>query len=241
MTSLLPNVRFNLHLSELKRGIHFNKDLQNDFILHGETNFEFTVVEVNLTKEEALKCERSNCEQTADFCYNWTYVKSTLSNNPNWKKEWTQEQKDAVSKRVTGSKHTVATKEKMRKTAKTRSRWLSLIDSIEDKKTPIKDNHGNIFDSLTSAADFHKITPMTLCDIIKGRHNYTREGVGFKLADDETPWKPNPRLIYCSNGKIYVSAKDAERDTGETRNTIYKCINSKDCSSTKTGVTFWKQ
>lgn len=47
--------RWNSHASQLRRGIHFNKHLQNSWNKHGEVNFEFSV-------EEKPKERRSSSE-----------------------------------------------------------------------------------------------------------------------------------------------------------------------------------
>lgn len=214
-TSLSAKQRWELHRGLLRNNKHYTPLLQEAYNEYGEEEFEFSVIATQLDKKSALLLEKQSCEQTADFCYNMTYVK-TGTEHPNWKREHSQEQKEAQSKRALGTKRNDETKAKMRKTAIERSRHLSLLDSIENKKTPIKDTLGNIFPSLSEAAEFHGIKVMTACDIVKGRHTYTRQGVSLKLVSDETPWPPNHRVIYCSNGKIYNSAKQASSDTGCT-------------------------
>ena len=43
----------------------------------------------------------------------------------------------------------------------------------------VKDNKGNLFNSLTDAANFWKIHISTICDILHKRHSKTRKGVIF--------------------------------------------------------------
>lgn len=186
-TSLSPPLRFRLHILELQKGIHFNPGLQRAFVEFGEDTFEFTVIGRNLDKPQALKLERLSCEQTLDFCYNHVYVRTRVE-HPMRGRKHTEEMRIAAGDRARGRAHSAETRTKMSKTALERKRYLSLLEYIESKKTAIKDNLGNKFESLTEAAAFHGIKVMTACDIIKGRHNFTRAGVSLKRCDDETPW-----------------------------------------------------
>lgn len=70
----------------------------------------------------------------------------------------------------------------MSHTNKKLSRFKDLIDSVEKKKRNIEDNLGNMFNSLSEASKFHKISVQTVCYILKGRHSKTRNGIIFKYA-----------------------------------------------------------
>lgn len=239
-TSLSGKKRWELHIGLLRNNKHYTPLLQQAFNEFGENCFEFSIIASNLDKPTALKIEKSNCEQTADFCYNMTYVK-TGPEHPNWRREWTDDQKLAQGERAKGTKRNDETKAKMRKTAIERRRWISLQESIEEKKTPIKDNLGNVFPSLTEAAEFHGIKVMTACDIVKGRHTFTSNGVSLKLEEDNTPWPVNPRTVYCSNGKSYPNTTAAANSTGDSVERVRYCITPKKTKFADGQYNYWKE
>ena len=78
------------------------------------------------------------------------------------------------------------TKEKMKQTAIRNNQCRFLKDSIERFKKPIIDNYGRVFASRKEAANFHNISQSTICDILKGRHKQTRNGVSFKDYSNES-------------------------------------------------------
>lgn len=57
-----------------------------------------------------------------------------------------------------------------------------LLPFIEKCKRKIKDNKGNKFNSLVEAGKYWNISAATVCDILKGRHSFTRKGVSFIYA-----------------------------------------------------------
>lgn len=233
-------VRWGVHIGELRNHTHHNKALLEDFISDGLEGFDFVVIATGLSKKGAFAEERRMCEQTEHFCYNYTYLKTGVDHFA-YNMPWSQEQRDAVAARNLGTTRNDETKAKMRKTAIERSKWISLKQSIEEKKTPIKDNLGNTFQSLTEAAEFHNIKVMTACDIIKGRHTFTENGVTLKNVDDDTPWPVNPKTVYCSNGKSYPSTMAAAADTGESLERVRYCIAPKKTKFADGTLTFWKE
>lgn len=78
-----------------------------------------------------------------------------------------------------GYRHSEKTKQKMRKASIRINNYKHLIANMHKIRKKIKDNKGNIFESLTSASKFHNISSQTVCDILKLRHSKTRKGIIF--------------------------------------------------------------
>lgn len=51
-SSIFPEYRIGVHKNHLLENIHVNKDLQNDFNKHGENNFTFEIVCVDIENNE---------------------------------------------------------------------------------------------------------------------------------------------------------------------------------------------
>lgn len=81
----------------------------------------------------------------------------------------------------TGKKRNLETRLKMSETAKR----LKSIDRVNRELSykKISDNMNNVFKSLTDAARYWNISPATVCDILKGRHNKTKLGIIFKYEN----------------------------------------------------------
>lgn len=85
-------IRWQSHLSELRKGTHHNKFLQNDFNKSGEDKFEFSIVEiVSGTRDERLKREQfyldllwEECSLDANKKYN--HVRTAVITLPRIKK-----------------------------------------------------------------------------------------------------------------------------------------------------------
>ena len=56
-TSVTFKGRLRDHLSQLRRGIHANIYLQEDWNIFGEDSFEFSIIKILESSEEILNCE----------------------------------------------------------------------------------------------------------------------------------------------------------------------------------------
>lgn len=81
-----------------------------------------------------------------------------------------------------GTKHSEETKNKMKRAAIERNAGAILESCREKRMRAVMDNHGNTFDSVTSAARHWEMSPATVCDNLKGRSKKTKKGVVFKYA-----------------------------------------------------------
>lgn len=104
--------RLTEHKNNLRKGIHKNSYLQDDFTLHSEKNFTFEELELypvdQMASFENWWCNELNTHNR-EFGYN---VKPT---NPDNLSLHSQETKDKISKLKTGFSHTTETKIKMSK------------------------------------------------------------------------------------------------------------------------------
>lgn len=144
------------HFKLLKAGTHYNSELQKDYSYLGSEYFEFQAIE---------ECPRGIVRIREQYYISSITYKYNID-------------KTAKGPKV-GNTRTKETKQKQRDAAVKRSAWNSLKRSIETKRKMIRDSEGNLFKSLTEAAKFWNITKATVCDVLKGRHNRTREGVRF--------------------------------------------------------------
>lgn len=104
-------------------------------------------------------------------------------NHYNYGKKLTKEHIAKILKSREGYTHSKKTKEKMKDTANRLNRYKDLIVGIEKNKKKILDSNGNLFNSIVECSKFHKISPATVCDILKGRHKKTRNGIYFKYYE----------------------------------------------------------
>lgn len=193
--------RFSDHKNKLKKNKHHNNHLQNAWNKYGNRNFEFKIIEIcdktlRLQKEQfyldninpeyniALSSSapmegRKHSKKTIRIFKNrdMTYLIKIAK-----KRKWTKAQRLARAKLRKGYRHSEKTKKKMSKIAKKLKRFTDLLKYIETKKLPIKDSEGNKFKSLSETAKFWNINVATVCDILKGRHDFTRNGVTFEYA-----------------------------------------------------------
>jgi hypothetical protein len=88
------SARLSQHKSRLRRNIHEIPELQQDFNLYCEKNFEFSVVSIskNFPLEERLALETQLVEHFPDLCYNkFSKGSRKRENNPFWNKKHTEE------------------------------------------------------------------------------------------------------------------------------------------------------
>ncbi|NBP02993.1 MAG: GIY-YIG nuclease family protein [Proteobacteria bacterium] len=112
------------------------------------------------------------------------------------------------------------------------------------KRVPIKCSNGQVFSSIKEASRCLNISSYSICNILYGRANQTKNGLQFKLINDQSEFKtppprkiPNAKTVYCSNGKTYSSANQAARELNLCPKAVSACINKK-YHSTR-GLHFW--
>lgn len=192
--------RISTHKYMLKNNKHYNYKIQNDWNHYGQDIFQFTILEL-CTYEEALKLEQYyldtlkpeyniSLSSIAPMCGRKHSIDTInkFKQRPGIKgekhylygKNPSPETIAKLKKSRQGRKHSEITKQKMKLTAQRKNRYSSLIPAIEKFKKPIIDSRGNRFESLTHAARFWEISIPTVCDILKGRHKYTRKKVSFR-------------------------------------------------------------
>jgi len=194
------NKRFRTHKRDLNKNNHHNIHLQRAWNKYNESGFIFSIIE-ECSKDSLLKREQYYLDNlkpeyniSLDSAAPMTNRKHSLETIEKFKNrksligpehrlygtKWSEELRETILKSRKGYKHSEATKEKMSNTSKKLNRANDLKEAIEGFKKEIIDNLGNIFDSLTKTAEYHKISVQTVCDILKGRHSKTRKGISFK-------------------------------------------------------------
>ena len=199
------NKRINTHLNDLRKDKHHNSYLQNAFNMYGESSFIFHIVELLDNKQNIREIEQLYIDSLGP---DYNISKSTKApmdgrkhtqetiqkmsgskperrgaNCYMWGKKWTQDLRDKILKKRIGSKRNDKTKQRMRATAIAKSRYTSLLNSIELSKEPIIDNDGNRFESMMAASVYYNISVQTVCDILKRRHYKTTTGVTFNYLE----------------------------------------------------------
>jgi len=103
------SARLSQHKSRLRRNIHEIPELQRDWNLYGETNFQFSVVFISkdATKEELEALEMEHISRNHNICYNkWLPASRKKQDNPFWGQEHTQESRDQISRSLRESYQT---------------------------------------------------------------------------------------------------------------------------------------
>jgi len=129
--------RWSKHRSLLRKGVHENKHLQNAWILYGEQNFEFVILEevdekMLLSREQDLIDETKCCEREIG------YNKAENASSPMKGRKHTKEVKRKISNSLKGRKHSEETKRKISEATKGK------IVSEESKKKMSKAKKGKI-------------------------------------------------------------------------------------------------
>lgn len=186
--------RKNRHMRELEKGKHHSIILQRAYDKYRKDNFYYIKyiecsVEDNLILEQfcidALSPKYNISKSAKSPMLGRSHKISTKikiskahkGHKYNLGRRATPEQKKKRSEMRKGFKHSTATKVKMSETAK-RVRSIERIKVRNNR--PIKDNIGNIFESITKASNYHRKSVATIVDILKKRHSKTREGVYFE-------------------------------------------------------------
>lgn len=95
--------RFYTHRSNLRRGTHINRHLQNSFNKYGSENFKFELIlyceecQLNYYEENLIDCYESYKNEIG---YNWTResIRNSGKDNPMYGKNHTKESKQKMSK-----------------------------------------------------------------------------------------------------------------------------------------------
>lgn len=170
-------IRYNIHMGELRRNVHYNAELQKDFNIYGEHQFILEII--TLCSIEELRNKEKYYIDNLNPYYNRPVAKHWLG------KKFQKEHREKLREVHIGSKRSLETKEKMRNTALEKNRVESLKKYIENKPDICYDNLGNKFKTLKEASIYHNVSQQTICDILKGRHFKTRKGVIFYYCEGE--------------------------------------------------------
>jgi group I intron endonuclease len=186
--------RKNTHLNFLKRNKHHSTHLQRSFNTHGEEHFLFEII------TECFECELRKTEQfyIEFFKPEYNVSKSTIApmqgrkhsqktllkmkgrRGPTGKrKPWSEETRQKQLKSRIGKKRSQEFKDRRSKEAIADGR-AKYIAGVNNKK--IKSSENIIFNSLTEASKYYKISPQAICDNLKGRTNATRKGIRFEYV-----------------------------------------------------------
>lgn len=112
--------RWTQHKSKLKLNVHPNKYLQSSWNLHGETAFEFIILEY-CDREKIPEREQAWLNNLKPYDRNIGYNLYLIAGSPLGTK-WTEERKIIASERMKNFKHTDETKAKMREIQSNRSK-----------------------------------------------------------------------------------------------------------------------
>jgi group I intron endonuclease len=197
------NKRKNEHKRYLKRNRHHSQYLQRSWNKYGEENFNFIILEecnVDILKDKeqfyldtltpsyniskSSKCPmlgRKHSLQTLEKFKMKIGLKG--KDNPMFGKKWSKELREKILKKRIGSKRSEETKKKMSETSKKLNRGLDLLESSLKRRKKVIDSNGNIFNSLKECAKFWNIQVSTVCDILHGRHNQTKNKITFKYYE----------------------------------------------------------
>lgn len=199
-SSVNLNNRINEHVRMLRQNKHHSIHLQRSWNKYKEENFIYSVVEftTDLKIREQFYIDNNNPEfniskNATSVMLNRKHSQETIekfkvANKAHGKdhylfgKKMTVEHKENLRLSRIGKTHSINTKLKMSETSKKLNRHSDLLPYIESQKRKIIDSNGIIHDSLVAAAKYHKISPATVCDILKGRHFQTRKKVSFKYV-----------------------------------------------------------
>lgn len=191
--------RFNTHRYTLNNNKHHNIPLQRSWNKYEPDEFIFEVIEEckkedKLEREryyfEVLKPEYNTARDPLAPMQGRKHKPETLEKLKGrkilqgkehyaWGKTFSEEHRRNMSDSHKGSKRNNETKSKMSNTAKRINAWERMKGHIERNKRKVKDNFGNIFNSLMDAAKYYSMSIQAVCDILKGRTKASRLGVTF--------------------------------------------------------------
>ena len=136
--------------------------------------------------------------------------------------KWTEEQKRNWIKIRTGEKRSDSFKQSQRERSIKNNNARYLKDYIEERKVSLTDCKGNVFDSLTECANYYKVSPSTICDVLKGRSKTLLDKYKVKYSDDSTTLEKielklcircNKELPLVNFPKIKHSRKNIDSET----------------------------
>jgi len=92
--------RWKYHKEDLTRGNHHSPYLQRSWNKHGEDNFDFVIVEINIPEPDLLIIEQKYLDQSnRDNCYNGSFVAGKI--------DFTNEVRKKISDKLMGNKNGV--------------------------------------------------------------------------------------------------------------------------------------
>lgn len=233
------------HLLKLSKNEHHSQILQRSYNKHGKNSFTIDIFQY-CYENERLQLEQHYLDNLKPY-YNVSLSASAPmqgrkhteetkvkfrnrrqpsgKDSPHYGKKLTEEHKLKMQLKKIGSKRSDKTKNKMSETAK-RINAISRIDRTTSYRK-VKDNLGNIYENLSEAARINNITPMTVCDILKGRHLCTRNNIQFKYLEDDKPFI-NPDKLKLEN-KI----KNCKIDLNFIKEVKREILNGLSCKDAK--------
>lgn len=242
--------RWREHKSELNRGYHINKHLQNSWNKYKEDNFEFTVIwECDESQLNTMEVDYITKLKTYDpkVGYNKTYggeggrhteeTKKKLSESlkgrtsPNKGKTFSEEHKRKISENNKGKTHSEETKRKLSDI----NRGKTIPEETREK---ISENNSRYWEGKTRSEETrNKISESlkgrTLSEEAKMKMSESRKG---HIVSEETRRKiggansiPIAQIDPSTNKIVNVwrSGKDAEREGGFHNGHISSCCRGK--------------
>lgn len=205
--------RKSSHLNKLSKNKHHSKYLQNSYNKYGKELFTIDIYQFS-TEEERLELEdyylkcykpkynvsknafapmtgRKHDKATKLKMKSW--IRKKGKENHNYGKKLSEEHKQKLQLLKIGSKRSEKTKRKMSLTAK-RINSISRVDRTKTYKK-IKDDLGIVFNTLTEASKYYKVSIQAICDNLKGRSICLKNGRQFKYLNDDSSFIDNPILI----------------------------------------------
>lgn len=224
--------RWKQHISELRRGKHYNKFLQRAWNKYGESNFEFYIVEqlyasphamYNILEAYYISEYKSNDNK---FGYNLT-----IGGDGTIGHTFTEEQRKKISEAQIGRKLTdewkqhisQVHKEKIKNGYKPKTDHFKKF--IEEQKISIDcyDKNGNYIDtyeSIQKAGRILNLEATNICKVLKRKHSNIK-GYVFYYSNDIKPDKLEI-FLRCSRCPIILFDKN--------KNEIMKFHDAKECA-----------
>lgn len=221
------------HFSDLRRGTHANKNLQDLYDGSAYELFSYNYVEIEEEKMKQMELDFLNAYAGCPLILNSATRNNSWilnKNNEEQVKEWVKGVSKQASKRVGeanpfyGKKHTDSAKEKISKVHRgkeQKSCWKSVVVN------------GVIYKSLGEASERIGLHITTVSFRVQSENPlyinwYEYEGeVGVK--DNRLLYEPSskPRGLYSVNGKLYFTVKEIMEEHNVKNTTIYWRFKSK--------------
>lgn len=231
-TSVTFKGRLKDHLSQLRRGIHTNIYLQEDWNIFGEDSFEFSIIKILESSEEILNCEQKYITETNCCNRNLGYnidpeVHRIIRSEETCKKISNTLKEGYATGRIVASHHECVFKGKKRP---------EFSQKMRGKKCSIQisDLNGNIIAIFRGQLDIQEFTinnkiPGTTLGPHSAKGYYISKKMVAKYVDTGKPYKGllftrtlplSPEMgivkwVNCENGEIPNSQPSFSLTTDE--------------------------